>query len=311
VPIANPPTLEEWMDDVRVVMDAVGSERAALIAHSGGGTMAMLFAATFPARVTHLVLLEGYSRLVSTADHPPGVPPQWVEALEFMIRTEWGTGRSFAATAPSLAEDPGFAEWIGRYERMSASPGTALATVRMLASVDLRSVLPSIQAPTLILHRRENPVVSVEQGRYLARHIPGARLVELPGNDHAFFAGDTRRILDEIGDFVSGASTAHPDRVLATVVFTDIVDSTRHAMRLGDAQWAALLDRHDAGTKRLVARFRGRIVKRTGDGTLATFDGPARAIQCATALRDAMRALGLEHRTGLHTGENVISEDVV
>lgn len=310
VPMTSPPALEEWMDDLRAVLDAAESRSAAIVAHSGGGLMSMLFAATYPERVSHLAILEGYARLLRGADYPIGAPRAWLDSLERVVSGSWGTGSTLPPSAPTLVAQPSVIEWFGRYERMAASPGSALAMLKMISSVDVRAILPQIQAPTLLLHRTANPIIPIAHGRYLAEHLPNARLVELPGSDHAFFSGDTASLLDRIQDFTTGRTgPLSSERLLATVLFLDIVESTSRAARLGDASWREVLDQHDAVIVRLVAQHLGHVVKHTGDGVMARFDGPTRAVLCGTALRQALRAVGIDVRVGLHTGEIILRGD--
>jgi class 3 adenylate cyclase len=314
VPLPLLPTLETWMDDVLTVMAAAESERAAVFATAEAGPMAMLFAATHPARTSALVLLNTLARFRRAPDYRPGVPDPLVsQFLEELERSSSGAEPVLPElSAPSAAADPAYREWAGRYQRQTASPGTHMAIGRMLFEVDVRDALPVIAVPTLVLHRAENRYYPVGNGRYLAEHIPGARYVELPGADHLFWVGDAMPVLDEIEEFLTGARQAHePDRVLATVAFTDIVGSTEQASDLGDRRWRELLDGHDTIGRTLVEQFGGRVVKMTGDGLLATFDGPARAIRCVCALRDRLRGLGLEIRAGVHTGEVELRGDDV
>lgn len=309
VPLTTLPTLEEWMDDVRAVMDAVGSERAAILAFFEGGPMAMLFAATYPERTSALVLVNTYARFSRTQDYPWGVPPERLEAALETGRASWRTGSLIAWQVPSRANDAEYRGWWARFERASASPGTFAAIARVNAQVDVRHVLPSIQAPTLILHSRDNPGIRVGHGRYLADNIPGARYVEVDSPDTFYFHPEP---YDEIEEFITGVRPAPGrDRILATVLFTDIVDSTKRAAEVGDARWRELLDSHHMMVRRELAKGRGHEVKMLGDGFLATFDGPARAIHCAHAILDGIRGLGLDVRAGLHTGEcDLIGEDV-
>jgi class 3 adenylate cyclase len=301
------PTLEERMDDVRAVMDAVGSERAALFGISEGGPMSLLFAATHPDRTLALTLFGSYA-LFPTAVMSPERLPDYLQKVE----EAWGTGKLVPGFAPSLAEDVAFRKWWARFERLGASPSAVKTLMCMNSEIDIRGILPVIHVPTLIMHRVGDPRVNVAAGRYLAQHISGARYVELPGNDHLFCAGDSRRILDEIEKFLTGSlAYSETDRALATVLFTDIVGSTERAVALGDREWRQLMEMHDACVRRELARFRGKEIRTLGDGFLATFDGPARAVRCAEAIRDNVRDLGLEVRSGLHTGEiEILPNDV-
>jgi pimeloyl-ACP methyl ester carboxylesterase len=312
MPRDRPPTLEQRMDDVRVVMDAVGSERAALLGISEGGPMSVLFAASFPERTAALVLFGTFARAYRTTDYPFGADADEVERFLGYLADQWGTGIGLTSLAPSLKDDASMRIAWGRYQRMAVSPGGAVALLRMNAALDVRHVLPAIRVPTLVLHRRADRFVPIAQGRHLAEHIPGARFVELDGGDHLFFAGDTDLMLAEIAELVTGARLgADPDRMLATVLFTDIVGSTERAAEVGDRAWRDLLDRHDLMARRQIARFRGRPLKSTGDGFLAVFDGPARAVRCAGAVTAGARQLGLEVRAGVHTGEcELRGEDV-
>ena len=245
------------MDDVRAVMDAAGSERAAVFGASEGGVMSMLFAATYPERTQALVLCGTYAHY-----HSYVLPPEAFEAFLERVEKSWGTGASLAAFAPSKVSDQSFRQWWARFERMSASPSAVLALMRLNSGIDVRHVLPSIRTPTLVLHRVGDPRVSVEGGRHLAANIPGAKLVELPGNDHLLWAGDVDRLADEMEIFLTGSrADIEPDRILATVMFTDIVDSTKRALKLGDRRWRELLDQHDRLLRQEIARFRGREVK--------------------------------------------------
>jgi class 3 adenylate cyclase len=312
VPLAALPTLEEWMDDVPTVMDAAGSKQAALLGSTEGGQMAILFAATYPERVSALILTDTSARPLRDLDYPWGFPTDRVPQILQRIEEEWGTGRTTDTMAPSLAHDDRFRRWRARYERLVLSP-RALATMYAgHLERDLRGVLPSIRVPTLVLHRAENPYFRIGHGRYLAEHIPGAKYVEVAGEDHLFHVGDTETMLGEIEEFLTGVRPLpESDRVLATVLFTDIVTSTERSAQVGDRRWKDLLDQHDTLIRPELERHRGRLVKNTGDGILATFDGPARAIRCAQAIAASVKALGIEVRAGLHTGEvELRGEDV-
>jgi class 3 adenylate cyclase len=269
--------------------------------------MSLLFAATHPDRTLALTLYGSYA-LFPTAVMSPERLADYLEKVEEL----WGTGKLVPGFAPSLAEDVAFLKWWARFERLGASPSAVKTLMHMNSEIDIRGILPAIHLPTLIMHRVGDPRVNIAAGRYLAQHIAGARYVELPGNDHLFCAGDSRRILDEMEKFLTG-SLAHSetDRALATVLFTDIVGSTERAVALGDREWRHLLEMHDASVRRELARFRGKEIRTTGDGFLATFDGPARAVRCAEAIRDHVRDLGLEVRSGLHTGEiEILPNDI-
>jgi class 3 adenylate cyclase/pimeloyl-ACP methyl ester carboxylesterase len=309
-PLIGAPTLEEQMDDVLAVLDAAGSERAAIVATLEGGPMAVLFAATHPDRTTALVLYATFSR----ATRAPGYEWAWTEEERAVRMAEcvehWGEGLVAGGVATSRMRDPQFMEWAGRLERLAASPGTIKRIFELIGEFDVRDVLPSIRVPTLVMHRREDRFIDVEHSRYIARHVPGARYVELEGADNMFAIGNSDAIIEEIEEFLTGTrGQREPDRMLATVMFTDIVGSTRRAADLGDRGWRDLLERHDQLFRRALDRHRGREVKRTGDGFLATFDGPARAIRCAASVTEAVETLGLELRTGLHTGELEVMKD--
>jgi class 3 adenylate cyclase len=298
------PTVEAWADDLRLVLDTVGVERAAVMGFYAGGVMSTYFAAAHPDRVSSLVLLETSARMLRDDDYPIGMPPQARDRLIEGYVASYGSGNDLRTNAVSRKDDEQFRRWWGRSERMANGPVGAGAYWRALTSRDMRAVLPALRVPTLVVQRAGDPLVRASHGRYLADHIPDARYAEIDGDDHLFFVGDTDRMLDEIELFLTGsAASAEPDRLLASVLFTDIVGSTDTAAALGDRRWRELLDRHDALTQEHVTRFRGRVVKTTGDGALATFDGPARAIRCACALRDAAGDAGVELRAGIHTGE--------
>ena len=301
------PTLEERMDDVRAVMDAAGSERAALFGISEGGPMSLLFAATYPGRTVALTLFGSYA-LFPTAVMSPEKLAGFLAAVE----ESWGTGKLVPNFAPSLADDVAFCNWWARFERLGASPSAVKTLMRMNSEIDIRGVLPAIHVPTLIMHRSGDTRVNVSAGRYLAQYIAGARYIELPGKDHLFCAGDSQRILDEVEEFLTGSrSHFEMERALATVMFTDIVGSTERASLIGDRNWRHLLEAHHACVRRELTRFRGKEIKTLGDGFLATFDGPARGVRCAEAIRDSVRGLGLDIRSGLHTGEiEILPNDV-
>jgi class 3 adenylate cyclase len=304
VPLDRLPTLEERMDDVRAVMDAAGSTRATLMGTSEAGALNLLFAATYPERTVSLVLLNSYARLAWSADYPWGIRPEDAEGLLDAVEEGWGKGVAFEALVASQSDNASMRSWWARYQRLAASPGAAVTLLRRALATDARAVLPTIRVPTLILHRVGDPFTGAEHGRYLAHHIAGARYVELAGVDHLFFAEDTDRLLAEIQEFLTGEREAvEPERVLATVLFADIVDSTAHAARLGDRRWHDLLGAFYGAVRTELSRFRGQELDTAGDSMFATFDGPARAIRCACAVTDAVRPLGIDVRIGLHTGE--------
>jgi len=304
VAIDELPTLEQRMDDVRAVMDHAGVERAALLGVSEGGPMCILFAATYPQRTEALVVIGAYARRLSAPDYPCGATPEEYEVFLRSIQEGWGGPVGLEVRAPSMLDDDGFRARWATYLRMSASPGAAYALTRMNGEIDVRHALPAVGVPTLIVHRLGDRSLPVEGSRYMAERIPGAKLVELPGDDHLPWVGDQDEILDEVEGFLTGVRRgADPDRILATVLFTDVVRSTEHAATLGDKRWSDLLARHHMAVRRELERWRGTEIDTTGDGFLATFDGPARAIRCACAARDAVHELGIDIRAGLHTGE--------
>ena len=306
------PTLEHWMDDARIVLDAAGSETAALVGDAEGGPMAMMFAATYPQRIRALVLVNTFARLLRAPDYPIGMPEDAAERFLQIWERAWGTGVVLELSAPSVAGDPQLQRWAGRYMRLSAPPAAATRMYRWVLQVDVRSVLPSIQAPTLIVHRAENRHYRAPMGRYLGQHIPGARYVELPGADWYPPFVNAEPVLDEIEEFLTGARPAPvQERILATVLFTDIVGSTDLAARLGDQRWLDLRAAHDRLVRMHLDRYRGKDVATTGDGFLATFDGPARAVRCASEIASAVRSLGIEIRAGLHSGEVEIQDGEV
>ncbi len=304
VPLGALPTIEEWMNDIRTVVDAVGTGRVVLYGYGTGGKMAILFAATYPERSSALILQDVTARFLRAPDYPFGLPPELVSRNMEHIATRWGTGELADESAPSMANNPAFRQWKARYERLCMSPGAFAAMYRCtVIEPDLRPVLATVRTPTLVISRN-NRFIRPEHGRYLAQHIPQARYVELPDTDYEFHAGDTDAIMTEVQEFLTGdRALPDDDRVLATVLFTDVVGSTERAAAMGDRAWRDLIERHHALVRRELTRFRGREVDTAGDGFLATFDGPARAVRCALAIRDAVRGLGIEVRIGLHTGE--------
>lgn len=310
VPIA---TLEERMDDVRAVMDAAGAEKAALVGLSEGGPMSLLFTATYPARTSALVLYGSFAKRLWSPDYPEGVPEIDRQAYLDLIAQQWGEEADLSIVAPSLAHDREARRRFAMFRRMSASPGAALAIARMNGEIDVRHVLPVIRVPTLVLHRLTDRDVTVENGRYLAERIPGARYLEFSEGDHiSTTTADSDPLLDEVEDFLTGVRPGPtPDRVLATVLFTDMVGSTERAAVLGDYRWRELKAAHHRLVRSELARFRGREVDTAGDGFFATFDGPGRAIRCAAAIRHAVKQLGIDIRAGLHTGEVETGSDGV
>lgn len=297
------PSLEQRMDDVRAVMDAVGSDRAALFGISEGGPMSLLFAATYPARTAALVIYGSYARRAWAVDHTFGRTVEDMDRVLDTIEREWGGPVGMDIWAPSMIGDERLRHWWANYLRLAASPGAAMNVMRMNMEIDVRHVLPSVRVPTLIVHRTGDRLTFVEQGRYLAERIPGARLAELPGDDHMPFL-DSDQIIDEVEEFLTGTrQVAETDRVLATVLFTDIAGSTERAAALGDRRWRDVLAGYYGTARRELARFRGREVDTAGDGLFAAFDGPARAVRCAEAISAGVRSLGIEVRAGLHTGE--------
>jgi class 3 adenylate cyclase/pimeloyl-ACP methyl ester carboxylesterase len=295
--VSGAPALEQRMDDLRAIMDDIDLKRAILFGFSEGCAMSVLFAATYPERASKLMLFGGYTR------HPAAgaITERILERVK-----AWGTGAMINAVITSMAGNPDAVAQFAKLERLSASPGAIKALMQMNLLIDVRSVCPVVRVPTLVLHRQTDALISAEQGRELAAHIPNAKYIEYPGSDHAFFCGDVEAMLGDIHEFVTGERDSvaiELERVLATVLFTDIVDSTRSAAEAGDHAWRRLLDSHDQLAKQMVEKHRGSLIKTTGDGILATFDGPGRAVRCALALGTATRQIGLPLRAGLHTGE--------
>lgn len=295
--VPGAPSLEQRMDDVRAVMDSIGSTETSLFGISEGCAMSVLFAATYPERTSKLMLFGGYRRRSDLGDG---------EERATLLSKQWGTGAMINRVGPSLATNPDAVAQFAKYERLSASPGAIKQFALLNASIDVSSVLPSVRVPTLVLHRQGDVQVPVEHGHDLATHIPGARLIKYPGKDHTPYFGDCGELLGDIEEFITGHRDGAPDegdRVLATVLFTDIADSTRRVAENGDRTWRKLLDSHDELASQMVLKHRGNLIKSTGDGILATFDGPARAVRCALALGAAVKQIGLVIRAGLHTGE--------
>jgi pimeloyl-ACP methyl ester carboxylesterase len=312
-PVASPATLEERMEDIRVVMDAAGSERAAVFGYSEGGPASLLFAATYPERTAAVVVYGsfGVTRAGRGSKPVASLPPRaWFDRMEVAL-DNWGEGRSLGLLAPDLQPTPERVERWGAFERAASSPGGMRAVIDSIRHLDISDILGIVQAPTLVVHRTGD-FLPVEGARFMAQLIPGARFVELPGGDHIPTLGDSGAILDLVQEFLTGdRRVVETDRVLATVLFTDIVRSTEQAAQLGDGRWRELLQAHDSAMRTALERFRGREIKQTGDGFLATFDGPTRAVRCARTAIDDMDRLGLALRAGVHTGEcELIGEDV-
>jgi class 3 adenylate cyclase len=306
VSLADLPTLEGWADDLHAVVTAAGLEDVVLYAPLQAGPVAALYAATRPERTRALILLNSFAALSRSEDYEAGVTPAEWERTVGYIEHVWGTGRFLRASMPDVRVDDAQLRDLARVERQSIPPTTVGAIFRWLYATDVREVLPAISAPTLVLHTVENRMVHIEHGRYLAQHIPNARLVELPGADSSGFFGSVAGfvVIDEVEEFLTGTrATADQTRMLTTLLFTDVVGSTDRLAAVGDHAWRTVLDRLDEALRRQLARFSGHEERLTGDGILATFDGPARAIRCGTAIRDAARQIGLDVRVGIHTGE--------
>lgn len=297
-------TMDERMDDVRAVMDAAGSQKASLMGWSEGGNIAALFAATNPGRVDTLVLYAAGARYRHAPDYPIGFVEDFLDMGKNILRNHWGEGLGAYLVAPSRADDENFRKWFGRFERLSVSPGHAEAWLVANMEIDSTEVLKAVKVPTLILHNINDGFIPVEFSRYIAQQIPGSKLVEMTGDDHLFWFHNPDEVVGELENFIVGARSEDvSDRVLSTVVFTDIVDSTGQASAVGDARWREVLDNHERIIRENVARFHGKVVEMTGDGVLATFDGPARAVTCAARLEKALSVAGLQIRAGVHTGE--------
>jgi len=306
-------TLESIAEDALAVLDAVGAERVAVFGISEGGSAATMLTASHPERITAMVQYGSYARVSQAPDYPEGVPADVLRAFWGRMRDNWADPSSISMWAPSLADDPEVRDWWSRMLRFGSSPSGARAIGEMYEHLDVRPLLPTIHAPTLVVYRSDDKVVLPAWSRVVAQGIPGAREVELPGVDHLFCAGDQQALLDEIEQFLTGRLVSPAgDRVLATVLFTDIVASTERAVAVGDRQWREVLERHQRLADREIGRHRGRLIKTTGDGVLAAFDGPARAVRAGIALRDAgPPELGVQLRAGVHTGEcEAIGEDL-
>jgi class 3 adenylate cyclase len=313
VPLTHGYTLEDQMDDVLAVMDAAGIERAGLFAQLEGCMMAALFAGTHPERVSSLALYCPFGRLTRSPDYPFGFTPE--ERREHVIEpslAHWGEGTRGIPLAPSLASDPAYVEWFGKLERLTAGPALMRRQMELNSETDVRAILPQVRVPTLVVSRPETEFYDGGHAHYVTERIPDARLLELPGEDIFVAGAEAQPLIDELEEFFTGARRERPpERVLATVLFTDIVGSTKQAAELGDSRWRQLLDRHNDLVRRHLARHQGREVKTIGDGFLATFDGPARGVRCATEIAAEVRRLGIEIRAGLHTGEcELVGDDV-
>jgi pimeloyl-ACP methyl ester carboxylesterase/class 3 adenylate cyclase len=310
--IVKLPSLEERMDDVRAVMDAVGSERAALFGSTEGGAMCALFAATYPSRTTALIMYGAYAKRLRSPDYPWGPSLEEREAWCEWLMREWGGPAVLDSLAPSVKEDEQFCQWWAGYLRRSSSPGAALALTKMNTPIDIRKVLPAIHVPTLVVHRTDDRLCPVEGAKYLARNIQGAKMAELPGIDHLPFVGDIDSIVDVVQEFLTGVRpVAEIDRELMTVMFVDVVGSTAQAIEIGDRRWRDRLVAYRATVRQELTPFRGIERSTSGDGFLATFDGPARAIHCASTIAESVRRHGLEVRIGLHTGEcELLGDDI-
>ena len=310
--VTDSPTLEERMEDVHAVMDAVGSQRAALFGYSEGGPMCALHSVTYPERTAALIMHGSYPRRVKSDDFPHGSDPALIDAFLRSIERDWGGPVGIELRMPSVANDPSVRQWWARLLRMSASAKAALILTRCNAEIDIRHLLPAIRVPTLIMHATGDRTSPVECSRYMAKHIPGARLVEFPSDDHVPWVGCPDRVLDEMAQFLTGAHHVQEvGRIVATIMFTDIVDSTRLATELGDAKWTQLRATHNEVVRHELAASRGREIDNAGDGFCASFDGPARAIRCAGAIRAGIERIGLKLRIGLHTGECVLEPNRV
>ena len=310
--VSELPTLEQRMDDVRAVMDAAGSKSAALLGISEGGPMCALFAATYPERTLALIIYASYAKRIWDVDYPWAPTPEERAQVYKEVEENWGKPVGIESLAPSSMNDERFKNWWATYLRRSASPGDAVALLKMNTSIDIRNVLPVISVPSLVMHRIHDMDMDVEEGRYMAGRIPGARFIELEGRDHLPWSGNYNKILEEIEFFLTGELTQiEPERILATVLFTDIVGSTDLAIELGDTKWHHLLQSHYDLVRKQLVRFKGKEIVTTGDGFLATFDGPARAIRCACAIRDSTTQQGIQIRAGLHTGECEVMHDNV
>jgi len=312
VPIGSLPSIDAWIDDVRAVMDAALSDRAALVTSIGGGMMGLVFAATHPDRLRALIVVDGWAKAGAAPDYPIGLGPEELQQVRRQTETSWGRGMMLENFGAGMRSVPGLREAWARYERFAASPGVAQAMIRNLMDLDVRDVLPAIHVPTLIIQHTDAHTFGPAFGRYLADHIAGARYVELPGVDSVLWGSDQAAVVAEIESFVTGARSAPmSDRRLATVLFTDIVGSTQRAVEVGDEAWRELLGRHDALVRSTIERGGGRVIKTTGDGVLATFDAPGRAIEAARQISTRAPGIDLHVRAGLHAGEIEVTADDV
>lgn len=311
-PLDSAAGFDQHLDDLAAVIDAADVSSPVLMGWSEGAAVAALYAAHHPNAIESLVLYGAFPRMLEAPDYPAGLPRDAFETAIEGLGEAWGEGISLNFLAFEKLEHDEFRRWWGRYERASASPGLAMSALRLDSELDFREILPTIHVPTLLIHRSDDPAVPVEGARLMSERIPDARLVELPGTLHWPWVGDPDAVVEEVEEFLTGRRQAiEPERVLATVLFTDIVGSTETAARIGDRQWRTLLEDHDAAVSREIAAHRGNLIKSTGDGLLATFDRPAAAIRCAESLRDSLSRQGLEIRAGLHTGEiELIGNDV-
>ncbi len=309
IPDTAMPTWEEWADDVRAVLDAAGSERTVVLAETDGGPIGLMFTAMQPERVSGLILANTSARRLRADDYPIGIAPEAVDGLVETYRATWGTPDRVAMAFPSRVNDREFGQWVARVTRAAATPKNTAAQIRyIIENLDARDALPLVRVPTLVLHTKNNLIYSIEEGRYLADHIDGAKFVELPGGD--LYVATSVAAIEEIAEFLTGERPrVEVDRILTTVLFTDIVASTERAASLGDQRWSELLSAHRQVVRSELHHFRGQEIDTAGDGFLAMFDGPARAIRCACAIRDRVEALGLEIRAGLHTGEVELSDE--
>ncbi len=306
------PTLDERMDDLTAVMDAADSKRAAFFGHSEGGNLAMLFAASFPDKTSHLILFSCFARRLWTPDYPWAPKPEDREAWIQKNEAVWGESVDLSKLAPSRANDAAFSERLSAYFRHAASPGAAIKILRLNTEIDVREILPTISVPTLVMSRRDDVHVKLAESEYLAQRIPGARLVALPGQDHLPWSEDYSLIVREIELFLTGTQReAEPERILATILFTDIVNSTEIAAAMGDESWRQKLKQHNDIVRSLLSRHRGREINTTGDGFVAAFDAPGRAISCASDIVERQSEIDLQVRAGVHTGECYLDGDTL